>query len=366
MAGQFGEKTIKRIRCNLIGWYRENRRPLPWRETKDPYRIWVSEVMLQQTRVTTVIGYYRNFLRRFPTVATLAASDLQEVLKLWEGMGYYARARNLHRAARIVVTELGGAVPDDVDAFLRLPGVGDYIAAAVQSIAFGRPHAVVDGNVKRVLARLACVDTPVNLPSAHKAFKPLAEKLLDRDQPEIFNQAVMELGALICRPETPACSQCPLTADCLACRKKETERFPLRKETKPTPTHAISVGVVFRGHKVLVTQRAPEGLLGGLWEFPGGKINSGEDAPSACQREVKEETGLEIEVMAALTTVKHAYTHFKIKMEVFICRYVSGRVRLAGPVAHRWISIDELDLYPFPKANHKFFPFLKKWEIPPP
>jgi A/G-specific adenine glycosylase len=360
VATQLSEKTIKRIRGNLIRWYRENYRSLPWRDTKDPYHIWVSEVMLQQTQVKTVIGYYRNFICRFPTLFSLASADLQEVLKLWEGMGYYARARNLHRAARTVVAEHGGTVPDDYEAFLRLPGVGDYIGAAVQSIAFGRPYAVVDGNVKRVLARLACVEAPVNLPAAHKVFKPLAETLLDRDRPEIFNQAIMELGALVCRPETPACPQCPLAANCLAYQAKKTGIYPLREKTKRTPTRPIAVGVVFHGDKVLITQRAPDGLLGGLWEFPGGKINSGETASSACKREIKEETGLVIEVIETLTTVKHAYTHFKIKMEVFICRYVSGKVILAGPVAYRWIFLNEIEQYPFPKANHKFFPLLNR------
>jgi A/G-specific adenine glycosylase len=360
------EKAIKRIRGNLIEWYRENQRLLPWRETRDPYHIWVSEVMLQQTQVKTVIDYYLNFIHRFPTLPSLAMADLQEVLKRWEGLGYYARARNLHRAVRIVVAQHGGTVPDDLDAFLQLPGVGDYIGAAVQSIAFGRPFAVVDGNVKRVLARLACIDTPVNLPAAHKVFKPLAERLLDRNRPEIFNQALMELGALVCRPETPDCPHCPLAADCLSFKKNEIGNYPLREKTKPTPTHAIAVGVVFRDDKVLITRRAPEGLLGGLWEFPGGKIIRKEDAPAACKREIEEETGLDIEVVEALTTVKHAYTHFKINMAVFICRYVSGKVRLAGPVAYRWISIDELDQYPFPKANHKFFPLLRKRSTPPP
>lgn len=360
MALPFSDNTLKQIRSNLIRWYRENQRPLPWRETNDPYHIWVSEVMLQQTQVKTVIGYYKEFLHRFPTLPTLAAADLQEVLKIWEGLGYYARARNLHRAARILMAEQDGSVPNDYEAFRQLPGVGDYIAAAVQSIAFGRPHAVVDGNVKRVLARLGCVDTPVNLPAGHKVFTPLAQTLLDRSRPDIFNQAVMELGALVCRPETPLCNECPLSADCLAYGTNATLRYPLREKAKRTPTHPIAVGIVFHGDKVLITQRASEGLLGGLWEFPGGKINNGEDACSACKREIKEETGLEIEVVEALTTVKHAYTHFKIKMEVFICRYISGKITLKGPVAYRWISIDELDQYPFPKANHKFFPHLRK------
>ncbi|MDX9788164.1 MAG: A/G-specific adenine glycosylase [Desulfobacterales bacterium] len=358
------KKTVTLIQQRLTRWYQEHKRPLPWRETRNPYCIWVSEVMLQQTQVKTVIPYYVTFISRFPDVASLAEADLHEVLKLWEGLGYYARARNLHRAAKIVAESHKGIVPDDYAAFRALPGVGEYIAAAVLSIAFSQPHAVVDGNVKRVLARLACIETPVNQAAGHREFNAYAQTLLDRQSPETFNQAMMELGALICKPEIPDCLQCPLNADCLSCRKKVVARYPRRIKARRTPTHSIAVAVIWRNGKVLITQRAPDGLLGGLWEFPGGKVKAKETSIEACKREVKEETGLSIEVMAPLTRVKHAYTHFKIEMDVFICRYAGGRVRLSGPVAFRWVTLGELNQYPFPKANHKFFPLLRAWGKP--
>jgi A/G-specific adenine glycosylase len=358
-AHHLSRETVKAIRESLLAWYRRHGRQLPWRETTDPYRIWVSEVMLQQTQVRTVIDYYRNFINRFPDLQALAGADQQAVLKCWEGLGYYARARNLHEAARIVRDRHGGRVPDRIEVFRSLPGVGDYIAAAVQSIAFHQAHAVVDGNVKRVLARLFRVEAPVNVPAAHKRFRALAESLLARHCPDQFNQALMELGALVCRPESPDCASCPLARYCLARQRDLVGRYPLRREAKKVPTHRVAVGVVWKADRMLITQRAPQGLLGGLWEFPGGRLKTGEDAASACIREIREETGLRVEVLEALARVRHAYTHFKIQMDVFICRLIGGRVRLRGPVASRWITIEQIDAYPFPKANHKFLPALR-------
>lgn len=357
---QFTPEAISRIQRRLNRWYREHRRALPWRDTQNPYHIWVSEVMLQQTQVKTVIPYYLNFISRFPDTASLAQAQPGEVLKLWEGLGYYARARNLHRAAMIVQKEHNGVIPDNHRVFRTLPGVGDYIAAAVQSIAFGQAHAVVDGNVKRVLSRLGRIDTPVNHASGHKVFAAFAQALLDKSHPETFNQAMMELGALICKPDTPDCDRCPLIRECLSHRQTVVGLYPQRIKAKRTPTHPIAAAVIWRGEKVLITQRASEGLLGGLWEFPGGKVKQGETAEAACKREVREETGLCVEVTGYLTRVKHAYTHFKIEMDVFICRHAGGRVRLSGPVAFRWITLEELNRYPFPKANHKFFHLLER------
>ena len=349
---------LTRLRRRLLSWYDANRRALPWRRTRDPYCIWVSEVMLQQTQVRTVVPYYERFLLRFPSVAHLAAADEQAVLKCWEGLGYYARARNLHRAARRVA-ELG-RLPDRWDEFRALPGVGDYIAAAVLSIAFDRPHAVVDGNVKRVLARLFAIDTPVNAPAARGAFQAHADRMLDRRRPGDFNQAAMELGALVCTPRTPACAQCPLAALCRACRDGAVERFPRRSVRRPVPEVEAAVGVIRRNGRLLVTRRPADGLLGGLWEFPGGKIRPGEDPADACVREIAEEVGLQVTVTEALARVRHAYTHFRVRLHVFVCRVRAGRVRLKGPVAFRWVRLAELEQLALPRANHKFIALLKQ------
>lgn len=357
---QIKHAVKNQIRQRLLIWYDINKRSLPWRETNDPYDIWVSEVMLQQTQVATVIPYYYRFLDRFPHIRQLARADLQAVLKCWEGLGYYARARNLHRAADIVLNKYSGTIPSDHDAFRQLPGVGDYIAAAVQSIAFSNPYAVVDGNVKRVLARLFCLSAPVNQPKSLKLFKQYATLLLARKQPGGFNQAVMELGALVCTPSSPLCAECPLSMVCQAYTTKRVGEFPYKIKRRPIPQYQIAVGVIRRGSKILITQRQNQGLLGGLWEFPGGKIIGSEEPYQACLREIKEEVNLTTEIITFIGRIKHAYTHFKIVMDVFLCRYLTGKIVLNGPQNAQWVSVDDLDHYPFPKANHKFIPLLKK------
>ena len=355
------KKDIVRFQKALVAWYLENQRALPWRQSDDPYRIWVSEVMLQQTQVNTVLPYYHKFLKKFPTIKRLAGADLQEVLKLWEGMGYYARARNFQRAAQIVQKDYNGIIPDTWNAFRKLPGVGDYIAAAVLSIAFKQPYAVVDGNVKRVLARLQCIDAAVNNAGSAKTFQTIAENIKYKRAPGTYNQALMELGALICKPKTPLCDNCPVQSFCEAYQSSTVAAYPRKTARRPTPQYHIAIGVVIKNGRILITQRKPDGLLGGLWEFPGGKIKKGEEAEAACVREIKEEVNLQVKVIEHLARVRHAYTHFRISMDVFCCEYLAGRVKRNGPVDHRWINIGAIDRYPLPKANHKFLPMLKKW-----
>ena len=277
---------LKHLQKQLLKWYRTNHRDLPWRRTSNPYHIWVSEVMLQQTQVNTVLGYYRRFITTFPTVKRLAEADLQAVLKIWEGLGYYARARNLHRAAQIIEQAHEGKIPDTWNDFRKLAGVGDYIAAAVLSIAYDQPYAVVDGNVKRVLARLHQISAPVNEPRSTARFKKAADRLLDLKRPGTFNQAVMELGALICKPRNPACDACPLKQLCRSYQTRQVDRYPRSRKRAATPRYHIAVGVVFKKGRVLITRRKREGLLGGLWEFPGGKIKDGESPTAACIREI--------------------------------------------------------------------------------
>ncbi len=353
-------KKIQHLQEQLIAWYTVQCRPLPWRDTSDPYRIWVSEVMLQQTQVKTVVPYYHEFLRRFPDVSHLARADMQDVLKIWEGLGYYARARNLHKAAGIIVERHGGDLPNDIKLFRELPGVGDYIASAVLSIVYGQPYAVVDGNVKRVLARLQKIDVPVNGSASSRAFKKAAEGLLDRKDSGKFNQAMMELGAVVCTPRSPDCSSCPVKGFCQAFRSSVVDQYPNRIKKPKTPLFHIATGIVHKGRKVLITRRKPEGLLGGLWEFPGGKVKKGEPAEAACVREIEEEVNLKVRTDEHITRIRHAYTHFKIVMDVYRCTYLAGRIRLSGPVDFRWIRLSEIDDYPFPGANHKFIPFLKE------
>ena len=351
-------KSPQAFRNLLLSWFKTHQRDMPWRDTCNPYRIWVSEVMLQQTQVKKVKEYYEKFIERFPDVQQLAAAPLQDVLKVWEGLGYYARARNLHKAAERIVKEFNGEVPSDYSAFRKLPGVGDYSAAAVQSIAFSAPYAAVDGNIKRVLARLFLIDAPVNDSASAKLFQEKADALLDREVPGLFNQAMMELGATVCRPQSPTCLVCPVNAFCEAFNTARQAEFPVRRETKPIPEHHIAVGVIYKAGQVLITQRQLEGLLGGLWEFPGGRLAEGETAAEACIRHIAEVVNLSVSNLRYLTRVRHAYTHFKIVVDVFQCDYHAGEVVLKGPRDARWIEIAALNDYPLPRATHKFLAML--------
>ncbi len=350
---------ISQFQKQLVSWYKNKSRHLPWRETIDPYCIWISEVMLQQTQVKTVLPYYRAFLLRFPDIFTLAAAELDDVLLLWEGLGYYARARNLHKAAGIIVESHDGIIPDDAEALQQLPGVGDYVASAILSIAYQRPFAAVDGNVKRVLARLFKINAFANEPASSGIYKKRAIRLLSKKLPGTHNQAMMELGALVCAPKDPSCLQCPVNGFCQAFLSCTIDQFPKKIKRPRIPQYHIATGVIFRGQKVLITRRKPEGLLGGLWEFPGGEVRKGETAEAACVRKIKEGVNLDIQVDNHITRIRHGYTHFKIVMDVFRCKWLGGRIRLNGPVDFRWIQLADTDAYAFPGSNHKFFPLLE-------
>lgn len=316
--------------------------------------------MLQQTRVNTVIPYFERFCKKFPDIKTLALSDPGDVLKLWEGLGYYARVRNFHKAARLVMEEHNGKIPDNREAFMALSGVGDYISAAVLSIAFDRPLAVVDGNVKRVLARIFEIDAPVNVPAAYKVFKSAACELLDEIDPGTFNQAVMELGALVCKPGRPDCGICPVVKWCRAFKDQHVDNFPVKKKKAPVPHHHMAIGIVFKNDTVLIVRRPEEKMLGGLWEFPGGRVQKKESAEAACARIIEEKVNLHVAIESRLTRIRHAYTHFKITADIFICSVISGRVRRNGHTNHCWAALNKLAQFPFPASNHKFIPELIK------
>ncbi len=353
-------KEKRQFQARLINWFKKNQRKLPWRETNDPYKIWVSEVMLQQTQVVKVIDYYNRFMVRFPDIFTLAKADLNSVLKIWEGMGYYARARNLHRAAKIIVEEKEGSIPKNYEDFLKLPGVGEYIASAVLSQAFGEPLAVVDGNVKRVYSRLFQIGAPIQNTKAQKEMKQIAQDLLFEPDAGNFNQALMELGATICRPRNPLCAQCPVSRFCQSFQNQTQDQFPVIEKKKQVPSYKIVVGVIFKNNKVLIVHRKNSGLLGGLWEFPGGKVNQDESSLNACRREMREKVNLNVEPAKLLTNVRHAYSHFKINIDVIICKFRSGTVKLNGHQDFDWVNLKQLDNYPIHKSNLKFLPLLKK------
>ena len=351
MAKTTNSRWRKSFRQKIARWYDSEFRDLPWRQTDDPYKIWVSEVMLQQTQVQKVIPYYEKFIAEFPRVFDLAAADLARVLKLWEGMGYYARARNLHRAAQQIVEQHRGKFPRDAKAVRNLPGVGPYTAAAIMSIAFHEPMAVVDGNVSRVLARLFQVELDPKSRAGSSRLQHLADELLDPVDPGRHNQAMIELGAVVCKPTLPECGRCPVSRLCRSARQGTTQLFPVKSPRKERPHHIIAAGIIRRGDRVLIARRHENGLLGGLWEFPGGKVEDGETPEQAVRREIREELAVRVRVDDLFMTLDHQYSHFTITLHAFLCTYLSGQPKALGCAEWRWVPMSELNEFAFPAAN---------------
>ena len=332
------------VRRRLLAWYRRERRDLPWRRDADPYRVWLSETMLQQTRVDTVVPYYERFLARFPDLGALAAADEEDVLRLWAGLGYYARARNLRRAAQIVVREHGGALPRDADALAALPGVGRYTAGALRSIAFKQPAAIVDGNVRRVLSRLCAAP---RLPDAD-AWR-LAGELVPARAPDEFNQALMELGALVCTPRNPACPRCPVAAACEARASGEPEAFPApARKSRARTVHAVA-GVLVRRGRVLLLRRPSRGLLGGLWEIP----NVSDQPAAALSALVRERSGLRVAAGEPVGAVRHLFSHIDLRLGLVRLEDRGGRLSPAERVDARLCTRAELGELPLSRLMKK-------------
>lgn len=337
---------------SLLRWYHTNKRNLPWRNTNDPYKIWISEVMLQQTRVDTVISYYHRFIEAFPTIYKLASADRQTVLKLWEGLGYYSRARNLHEAAKTVVSEFSGVVPDTYKEINQLKGVGPYTSAAILSIAFQKKYAVVDGNVIRVVTRYLGIEDDIRKAFTKNLVKQYVDEIIPENQPGDFNQAVMELGATVCKPANPNCSACPVSKNCVAFNSVRTHVIPYKSPAKKIPHHHIVVGLLVNNESRLLVSRRPEHkMLGGLWEFPGGKQEQEESLRDALHRELFEELAVKVTVFEKFKVVKHAYSHFRITLHAFWCRIDEGIPKPNSSTALRWVTIEEMNNLPFPTAN---------------
>jgi A/G-specific adenine glycosylase len=341
------------IAVPLLTWYDQHARRLPWRGSTDAYVVLVAEIMLQQTRVETVLPYFERWMQRFPTLAALAAADLQDVLAAWEGLGYYSRARNLQRAAQMVIQDFNGQIPSDPPALRRLPGVGRYTAGAVASIAFGQPAPTLDGNIRRVLSRVFNVSEDARSPAGERRLWALAAEQLPADRPGDYNQALMDLGATICTPHTPSCPLCPLAFACQAYALGLQAQRPVLAPRPALPHITVTAAIIQQDGQVLIAQRPPYGLLGSLWEFPGGKQQDGEDLPACLRREICEELGAEIEVGAPAGVYRHAYTHFRLTLHAFYCRLQSGEPRPVEVAALRWVLPGELADYPMGKVDRQ-------------
>ncbi|HLF17039.1 MAG TPA: A/G-specific adenine glycosylase [Candidatus Thermoplasmatota archaeon] len=336
------------LRRTLLQWYDAHRRDLPWRRTHNPYAVLVSEAMLQQTRVETVLPYYERWMERLPTVAALAAADEDDALALWSGLGYYRRARNLHAAARTVMTEHAGHLPRTAEGLLELPGVGPYTAAAVASIAFGEPVAAVDGNVVRVLARLDAVRGDVARPATRRRLERRAQRLLDPRRPGDWNQAVMDLGATVCTPRRPRCKECPLRTACKAAAAGIAQRIPESAARKPAPTVHVAFAAVAERGRILMVRESEGGLLRGLWRLPGGA--QGGSLAAA----VREQTGLRVRVAPRGIALEHAFSHRIWLMKVHRARVLAGPAQPARPApGAAWVPLVELHRRPLSTAMRR-------------
>ena len=351
---------LAELQTALLQWFAQNQRSLPWRVNYTPYEVWISEVMLQQTQMERGVSYFKNWMRRFPDIASLAAASEEEVLRQWEGLGYYSRARHILTAARKIMSEHGGVFPSDLADIRALPGVGPYTAGAVASIAFGEKLPCVDANVERVVARIFDVDSPVKQEPAAGIIHRWALRLVPEGLAREHNQAMMELGALVCRKK-PLCASCPLAQFCISLHLGITDQRPVPgKRATITPVKAVT-GVLHCGSKVFVQKRPPAGVWGNLWEFPGGRVEADESPEQASVREFMEETGFEVRVVQRHGIIRHGYTTYRLTLHCFGLELAVPPLADAPPLPpqltaateYRWVSPQELNALAMPAAHRK-------------
>ncbi|MBD3298219.1 MAG: NUDIX domain-containing protein [candidate division Zixibacteria bacterium] len=345
----------------LSRWFAQNARPLPWRGKTDPYEIWISEIMLVQTTGVVAAKRYPRFLKRFPTLQSLARARIDSVMKEWEGLGYYHRARFLHQAARTLMSQHKGVFPSTYDDIRALPGVGDYVAAAIANFSFGARVPAIDANVARVAARIFGITGDVRSSAVRRATYKALEQAMTVGKGSIWTDSLIELGALICSPRNPKCGLCPMQEICRAGTSGKTAEYGLPKPPDQRKTVAVACGIVRRRDgRILIAQRPETGLLPNLWEFPGGKRDGNERLAETCRREIREELGITVNVGERRLIVRHAYSHYTVRLHVFECRYRSGTPKTIGCQRWRWVKPSELQRYAFPKANHAIIEMIQE------
>ncbi|PSL26006.1 A/G-specific DNA-adenine glycosylase [Planomicrobium soli] len=331
----------KQFQEDLIGWFLAEKRDLPWRRTADPYQIWISEIMLQQTRVDTVIPYYKRFVEKFPTLYDLAEADEQILLKEWEGLGYYSRARNLQAGVKEVAENYGGIVPDNRKDFSSLKGVGPYTAGAVLSIAYGIPEHAVDGNVMRVLSRILLIEEDIAKPKTRKLFEEAVTEIISHEDPSSFNQGLMELGALICTPTSPKCLLCPVREHCAAFDKGKQHDLPIKTKAKKNKAMQFAMIAIKEGDAILMEQRPTTGLLANMWQFPMMELTD-EVLPLQIEEELSENFSGVVDGVEKITSFKHVFSHLTWNVDGFIAKGKNLKI----PPHMKWVTAEELDLLP--------------------
>lgn len=338
--------------ATLVRWFESAMRPLPWRKTYDPYGVWISEIMLQQTQADRGANYYARWMRRFPDLRSVADAGEEEVLALWEGLGYYSRARNLHAAARSIMRDHGGEFPRDIGEIRALPGIGDYTAGAIASIAFNQPEPAIDANVLRIFARLCDIDAPPTGKETRSEIAGLIRTLIHDSPPRMFCQGLMELGALICGKK-PKCDSCPLSHFCEARKAGTVALRPVPSSTAPYQSFETATGIILCDNRIFIRQRPPRGLWAGLWEFPGGRLLPGDVPEEAVAREAARAANLPVVVREKIGVVRHGYTNNRVIMHGYLCG-IDGEGSIPPPRPDAiWVTREEISGYAFPAGHRK-------------
>ncbi len=338
---------MPRLSSLLLAWYDSQKRSLPWRDHPDPYAVWVSEIMCQQTRVETVIPYFEKWMKQFPTVEALASASEQDVLNAWEGLGYYTRARNLHKAAKIVAGKFNGRLPRNLDDLRSLPGIGRYTVGAIASLAFKMDEPTLDGNIRRVFSRLFDLEEYADSPAGEKILWELTREYLPKGRAGDYNQALMDLGSMICLPKNPRCLFCPLMTICKARENGTQESRPVMKPKKQIPTYVHAVAVIVERGRVLLSQRPADGLLGGMWEFPNARVDG--DPDRELVKALRGATRLKVRKKEAMQVVQHAYSHFRVIVHPFKC----VKVEIPKEKNLKWVKLKDLEDYPMGKVDRQ-------------
>tara|TARA_Y100001970_G_scaffold273928_1_gene372887 strand:- start:30834 stop:31889 length:1056 start_codon:yes stop_codon:yes gene_type:complete len=348
-------KNHQIISTQLISWYNKENIIFPWRKSSNSYTIWISEIMLQQTQVFVVEEYFNRWMKQYSTLRRLYSASLDDLSMLWEGLGYYSRVHNIYKTAQILSKQKQYKLPNNYNDLIDLPGIGDYTASAILSIAHKKKYPAIDGNLKRVFSRLHMLSIKKqNL----KSIKTLAQPYFINQDSGNLNQAFMDLGRTICRPRNPKCDVCPIYDFCSAFINKKTSLYPKLKQKKTLPTYDVAVGMIMKKNKFLISKRLTTGMLPNLWELPGGKIMINESPETGLKREILEETGLKVQVNRYIGNIKHQYSHFKINIGLFICQVISGTPKPLKSQAVKWIEKKQIKDFAFPTATHKLFKLL--------
>ena len=341
----------------LLKWYYHQNIQMPWRANTQPYRIWISEIMLQQTQVNTVIPYYNKWMKKYPTVKDLSKAALDDLLYLWQGLGYYNRVESIYKASKIIQKNYNGEIPNSYEKLITLPGIGDYTASAILSIAYNQYIVPIDGNIKRIVARFNHYATTSNKLDEYKEY---TKRLINKNKIGDSIQGLMDLGRTICKPKIPICNVCPINRKCLSHISGDVDKYPQKKLRKQIPTYNVVVGLIMKNKKFLISKRPKKGLLSNLWELPGGKMKLKENKKICLKREIKEETDIQIKILNEVGTVKHQYSHFGVIITLFKCQYVSGIAKPHASQDVKWISFNQKKQFAFPKATHKLFQLINR------